>query len=274
MKSVCASLVVVAVLIASLTMGCGSRAEVAKERVVARIDSILGSMDVKRKEIEQSVEALDDGLVGLRKAKIKAQVQADQLQRKADLLDHNIGSIDSTLTTLREHLDSDGPAVIAEREYTAAELDRMARRLLERRAEHIEQLEGLQAARDRLGKVASTLDGKQTEYEGKLAGIRNQLSVIDSNRIALKAMQDAAQAMDGGEASLAKNVAHLEEKVNELYADVESELVGEDSRWSETATREDLESVEAIMSAVREPQSTVREIDAVLADLSPRTAAN
>ena len=42
-------MVVCGFLAAILTFGCEARMEVAKERVKEKIDSLLGSMDVKRK---------------------------------------------------------------------------------------------------------------------------------------------------------------------------------------------------------------------------------
>ena len=44
--------------------------DVAKDKIQAKIDSILGTMDVKRKEIEISVANLKEGINGLRRAKI------------------------------------------------------------------------------------------------------------------------------------------------------------------------------------------------------------
>lgn len=55
MKKLAATCLVFAVL---LTAGCEARTQVAKEKALARIDSLLGSIEVKRKEVELSVDAL------------------------------------------------------------------------------------------------------------------------------------------------------------------------------------------------------------------------
>jgi hypothetical protein len=54
MKKIVAVSVCGLLLIGLVTGGCGARTEVAKEKALEKIDSLLGSMDVKRKEIELS----------------------------------------------------------------------------------------------------------------------------------------------------------------------------------------------------------------------------
>lgn len=263
--------VVVAVLLCSLVAiaslaGCGVRAEVAKEKVIQRIDSMLGSMDVKRKEIEHSVIALKDGLSELRKAKIKAQVKDDQVGRKVADVEDNIRRSDSSLRTLREHLTVGSSVELAGTTYTAAKLNQLSKRVIRQRQDYAAQLAGFTKAQSRLQKVVETLEAKQTDYESKLADIEHQLAVIDSNRLALNAMKDAAEAMDGSEKSLSQNVAQLEEKVNDLYADVEAELIGEDAEWQHRAGSRSLTSADAIVEAMQTADDTIGEIDAILAE--------
>jgi chromosome segregation ATPase len=263
MKRVSVVVLVCGLVAVGTVAGCGARAEVAKEKIVHRIDSMLGSMDVKRKEAERSVAAMKEGLMGLRKAKIRAQVKHDQVQRKATTVEVSIGDIDDSLKTLRGHLVSNTETQIAGKTYSVSELNGLAKRLIKERDACDSQLAGFKQALSRLQKVSETLQSKQTDYEDKLTEIENQLAVIDSNRIALNAMKDAAEAMDGSEKSLAGNVAQLEEKVNDLYADVEAELMGEDARWSDSATRQELESVDAIVSAMQTADDTISRIDSI-----------
>jgi chromosome segregation ATPase len=260
-----ALLVAVVVALAAVSIkGFKVRAEVAKDKVLNKIDSVLDSMEVKRKDIAHSVIALKDGLVGLRRAKIKAQVESDQLERRVEPVQNQMAAIDSTLKTLRVHLASNAPVEVAGKMRNPDELNQMAQTLIQKRKECAGQLGGFRTAQDRLQKVAATLERKQSEYEHRLSGVESQLAVIDSNRIALKAMKDAAATMDSSEQSLAQNVAQLEEKVNGLYAQVEVELAGEDAQWSDAATRQEVQSVETILATVRTPKDTVNEIDSIL----------
>ena len=258
------NVVAVVLPMVALLVGCGPRAEIAREQVISKIDSILGDMKVKRREIEHSVAGFKEGIKGLSKAKIKAQVQSDLLQRKSELVAEDVEKIDSTLKTLRGHLTSATPIQVAGRKYGRPELDGMAQRVLRQRKEHVMRLDGFRAAQARLDRVAGTLEGKQSAYEQTLAGITSQLTVIDSNRIALKAMQDVARAMDGAEAGLAASVTELEEKVNDLYAEVEAELRTEDFNWNLAASRQEQQSVEEFVTALGTGRDTVSQIDSLI----------
>jgi len=233
MKKLAATCLAIVVL---LTVGCEATSQVAREKALAQIDSLLGTIDVKRKEIELSVGALKDGLAGLWKAKITAQVKLDQLDRTARPVEERLTTIDDTLKTLRGHLKSGLAVEIAGRRYSQDDLKVMAQQVIAEGKVAAEKLSVLWDSQARLKKVVATLDRKQQEYEQKLSAIENRVAVIDASRIALTAMKDAAEAMGGGDQGLARSVEKLDEKVSDLYAEVQTELVVEDARWEEAAT--------------------------------------
>lgn len=103
-------------------VGCGARTEVAKKRILEKIDSMLGELDVKREEIAQSVTAMKKGIDGLRQAKIKAKVKADQIDRKLEPIEQRIAEIDATLAKIRDPLASGEPYEIGGKTYSQAEL--------------------------------------------------------------------------------------------------------------------------------------------------------
>lgn len=252
-------------LLLGLVAGCGARAEVAKEKLLAKIDSMLGEMDVKRKEIEISVNALKEGIDGLRKAKIKAQVKGDQVKRQAAPFEEKLKSLDTTLSKLRDHLASGEAAEIGGKTYSPDELKAMGDKVLAVRKELVAQIEGFQKSQMSLQKVVDSLDRKQTEYQQSLSRLESQIAEIDSKSIALKAMKDASAAMGETDKTLAANVDDLENKVNDLYSDVEAELLAEDEEWNETATTEEIDAVDAFITATQEPTDTLAEIDKILA---------
>jgi chromosome segregation ATPase len=242
-----------------LTAGCEARTQVAKEKALEKIDSLLGTIDVKRKEIELSVDALKDGLAGLRKAKIMTEVKLDQLDRKVRPVEERLATIDDTLKTLRDHLKSGRAVEIAGRSYSPDQLKVMAQQVIAERKGAAEQLSGLRDSQVRLKKVVATLERKQQDYESKLLAIENRVAVIDASRIALTALKDAAEAMDGGDQGLARSVEKLEQKVSDLYAEVETELVFEDARWDDSAV------MDTFIIGVQKPTDTIEAIDKVLA---------
>ena len=252
-------------LLIGFLAGCGPRAEVAKDKLLAKIDSMLGEMDVKRKEIETSVNALEDGINGIRKAKIKAQVKQDQIKRQAAPFEEKLKSVDTTLAKLRDHLASGESAEIGGKTYSPAELKAMADKVLTARKELVAQTEGYQKSQASLQKVVASLDRKQTEYQRRLTSLKSQIAEIDSKAIALKAMQDASAAMGESEKTLAANIDDLEAKVNDLYADVEAEFLSEDEKWNETEAAAEIDAVDAFIAATQNPTDTLAEIDKILA---------
>ena len=244
---------------AFVTAGCAARTEVAKEKALAKIDSLLGTIDVKRKDIEISVDALRDGLGSLRKAKIMAQVKLDQLDRKVRPVEDRLATIDDTLMTLRGHLKSGSAVEIAGRSYSPDDLKAMATQVIAERKGAAEQVSGLRDSQVRLKKVVATLERKQQDYESKLLAVENRVAVIDASRIALTALKEAGEAMDGGEQGLARSVEKLEGKVNALYAEVETELIFEDAKWDDSAV------MDTFIAGVQKPTETIDAINKVLA---------
>ena len=261
MTRIAVVVVVCGALLIGLAHGCGARLEVAKDKIGAKIDSMLGSMDVKRKEIELSVSGLKDGIDGLRRAKIKAQVSGDQIQRQAKPQEERLASMDSALKTLRGHLEVGKPVEIAGKTYSPAELNELADRVIQARKASAGQLDGLHEAQGRLQKVATTLERKQQEVQNRLTEIEGQVAIIDSNRIALMAMQRSAEVMGESDGSLAKSLDHLQDKVNNLFADVEVELRTEDERWGATAATKEIDTVEGMVAGLQKPQDRIAEID-------------
>jgi len=251
-------------LLTATLLGCGARAEVAKEKLLTKIDSILGEMDVKRKQIEASVDAFKEGIDGLRKAKIKAQVKQDQIARQVAPLEQKLKELDTSLGTLRDHLASGEGAEIGGKVYSPDELTTMGDKLLTARKELVDQITGYERSKESLQKVVDSLERKQTEYQQRLARLESQIAEIDSKTVALKAMKDASAAMGESEKSMAENVGDLEEKVNDLYADVEVELLTEDEKWNADETTAEIDAVDAFITATQDPTDTLAEIDKIL----------
>lgn len=244
--------------------GCGARGEVAKEVVLEKIDSLLGKLEVQRKEIGISIEGMEKAVTGLRKAKIKAEVRQDQLNRQIEPLETKQASIDSTLSKLREHLTANEPTEIGGKTYTVEDMKSMAQKLIDARKELNAQIERLRGPIAQMAKVAETLGRKQADYEARLADLESQVAEIDAKKIALDAMKEASRQMGATDEALASNVGKLESDIADLNAEVETQLRVEDELWDEAAAEKEMESVDSIIQAMKPPEDIISEIDAVL----------
>lgn len=247
-----------------LLAGCGARMEVAKEKALEKIDSLLGSMDVKRKEIELSLNALKDGVAGIRKAKIKAQVKHDQIGQRAEPFQAKIAQADATLKKLRDYLASDDAVEIAGKTYSPDDLKKLANDVIASRKSSADQVAGFEKSQADLKKVIATLESRQREFEARISSLEGQIAQIDTQAVALKAMKDASASMGDADATLDENVANLEDKVNDLFAEMQGELLAEGEQWDATAADRQIDSVDAFIQATQEPTDTIAEIDRIL----------
>jgi len=250
--------------------GCGdsvrARVEVATDRAVEKLDSILGSLDVKRKEIDLSMRSLKDAVTGISKARIKAQVKHDQIDRQAQPVRDRIAQADASLKKLRDYLAAGEPVEIGGKTYSVEDLKKMAGEIIEARKGHAAQIATSEQSQAELKKVIAALEKKQREYEGKISRLEGQIAQIDAQMVAVKAMKDASATMGDGSATLAENVATLEGKVADLLADVQVELAVESHSWDATAADKQIDAVDAFIAATQEPKDTIAEIDRILGE--------
>jgi chromosome segregation ATPase len=251
------------IVVLALAFGWGARGEVAKDKLKARIDAILGKMDVQRKEVELGIKGLKEGIDGLRRAKIRAQVSGEQIARQAQPYEDRLANMDSALKTLRGHLEANKPVELAGKTYSSQELKEMASSVLNARKVCSGQLDGLHQAQGRLKQVASALERKQTEAQTRLVNIEGQVAVIDTNRIALTAMQQSADLMGENDGNLAKGLDHLQEKVNGLFVDVETQIRVEDEKWAVADATKQLDTVDALVAKIH-PSDPKTEIDKII----------
>ena len=256
-------------IILSLCMlaGCGAsdaRVEVAKEKALEKIDSLLGTMEVRRKEIELSMKALKTGVEGIRTAKIKAQVKNDQIGQRAEPFQAKIAQADTTLKKLRDYLASNEAVEITGKKYSPDELKKMANDVIAARKRNSDQVAGFEKSQANLKRVVTTLEKRQREYEARISSLESQIAQIDTQAVALKAMKDASASMGDSDATLDENVTNLEDKVNDLFAETQAELLGESEKWDATAADNEIDSVDAFIQATQEPTDTIAEIDKIL----------
>lgn len=247
--------------------GCGPRAEVAKKKVLDRLDDMLGKMDVQRQEIDDGIKPTRKAVEGVRKARIKAQVKSEQIDEKVKPFEERIAGCDQTLTKLRDLLKADKPADIAGKTYSVADLKEMAGKVIVARKEAEKQVEGFKTARNAMQKVTTDLSKLQQSLEARLTRLQGQVVTLDAEMAAAKAMKEASASMGDKDATLAANLDGLEEKVAVLSADVKGELRGESEKWSEVkADKADkaISEVDAFIRDSQRPADTVGEIDKIL----------
>jgi len=241
--------------------GCGPRTEVAIDKVRGTIDALLGETDVKRKEIARSLTALDEAIVSLQKARIKATLSEERLGEQLKPLEERRAAIDVTLGMLRERLAAGEGADLGGKTYPAEEVRGLADRVIAARRDLEAEVARLAKSRASLNQVIASLDRQRTDYESRLTRLRSQVAEIDAKAVALKTMRQAASSMGRADGKLAGGVADLEDQVASLFSDIEAELVAEDMKWNEQQSEAEIDAVIATGSRAAD---TLTEIDRIL----------
>ena len=268
MKRMIFCLAALGLLAVFLLPGCSdgtkARVEVAKDAALKKIDSLLGNMDVKRKEIDLSVSSLKEAVNGIAKARIKAQVKHDQIDAKAQTYREKLAQADGSLKKLRDHLSANKSVEIGGKTYQPDELKKMAEQVIEARKGYAVQIAGFEQSQAELKKVVATLEKNQREYQAQIGRLEGQIAQIDTQMVAVRAMKDASASMGDGNATLNQNVAKLEDKVADLLADTTAELAMESEKWDASRTEKQIDSVESFITATQAPTDPIGEIDRIL----------
>jgi len=258
------SRVIVAILGICVVWGCGARMETAKNKVLKKIDEILGELDVKRTEIATSMKGLREGIDGLGKAKIRASVKLEQVGRDLDSAQNMVSRVDNALKVIRPNLNKKEPSEIAGTSYTPEKLTDLANKLLQERKTRSVTADGLQQAKAALAKTVSVLLERQEKYKADMARLEGQLVEIDAKMVAAKAMKEASASMGESDLSMENNVANLETKVKDLFVDVEVALRSENEKWDQAATVKQIDSVDATLTRLEGSPGAAAEIDKIL----------
>lgn len=158
------------------------RVEVAKKKLLERVDDLIGKMDVQRQEIDDGIRATKQAVEGVRKAKIKTQVTLEQIDEKTRPYEEKITPCDKTLARLRDLLKADMPTDIAGKTYSVSDLKDMAKKVIKSRKEAEDQINGFKTARDCLNKVVSDLTRQQQALENRLTNLQGQIAKLDAQR--------------------------------------------------------------------------------------------
>lgn len=250
------------VLVPLVLGGCGPRTEVLKDKVVAQVDKLLGELDVKKKEVELNIKAMDQARDEMQKGKIKLEVKAEQLGEQIKGLEERVAATDKSLRQLRDFLASEADVEIAGKKYTKPQVQEMANKVIDARKSLDKQLESLKRSQQMLQQRVEKLDGMLAEHTRRLDVLKTKMAEIDTNVVALKAMRDTSGV--GGTTSTADSFAQLEAQVSDLNASLEAELRFEQLKWDQAAADQDVTSAEEIIRATQGTGDTLQEIDKLL----------
>ncbi len=178
-----------------LLAGCGPRWETAREQVLAQIDTLLDSIDLKSRQANDAVGELTKGVDQLTKARIDVQVRHTRLAED--------------LTAVQERITRT-PEGHSRQSLVA---DAMS----------------LKTTKDRLARVLAVLESRERQARDRLHALRILLSQIDSKRVALKSLRKAVEVCESGTLDFRK----VEMEVRDLETQIDTELQFQEIRLND-----------------------------------------
>jgi len=246
----------------------GARGEVAKKKILKKIDSWLGESDVARTDIERGIKGMDDAVSNLQSSRIKAQVQAEYLTKE---IAGNKKKIEESRTALLK-LKSDLSAFDSNPTYTVSyggksyskkeDLDRMANRVIDHHKTLVSQTESMERRLQTYETTASTLDAREKEAKTKLVEMKNKLKELDAKIEMVRAQRESAEALNETDKTFADSVTGIEEKIKNLDLSTETAARKEEEKWKEISAKTVV--VDDASKIIKDTKSTVSEIDALL----------
>lgn len=259
---------VLGILAAFLLPGCSdankARLDVATKNVLGKLDDMLGKMDVQKAEIDNGIKSAKQAADGVRKAKIRAQVQLEQLAEKVRPFEEKVTACDASLVKLRDAIAADMPTTFAGKSYSVDELKAMAGKVIAERKKADTEINGFKTARESMTKQVAMLADTQQKIETKVVNLQAQIARLDGEIAAAKAMKHASASMGDANSTLSDNLNELEKKIATLSGDARAELANETDRWSSSSTEKAISDVDAFIRDSQRPSDTLAEIDAIL----------
>jgi chromosome segregation ATPase len=237
------------------------RVEVAKDKILAQVDALLGEVDVKHKAVENAMKTLGDGIDKLKKGKIEAKVRVAKVGEQVIDLDQKIAEADKALGRLRDYLKEEKDVEISGKTFTPAQLKEMADKTISARKSLSTQVEALRQSKDRLENVASTLEAREKESSQKIGVLKQQLDEIDAKVLALKSIKEAS-TISGNDTSV--DFASVEKDVRSLSTKVDVELAYHDEKWKDAASANDKDVLESVVRDTSTSDDTLSEIEKIL----------
>ena len=245
--------------------GCGARAEVAKDKVLAQIDKVLGELNVKQKDIDLKRKELSNEMQVVREKKFNAAVRLELLTKKEETSKQELEKLKQGLARVQPKMEEakvNGKIELNGREVTADELNRMATDLINRVKSKESEISSQQTSSEALKRSADFLASQEKAAVDMLAKLDLKIAEIKDKKIAIDAVKSAT-SMVGNDTSINDKINELTKQIDGMFVDVETAMRVEEQKLTDlqnqTSTVDDL-----LTETGSDLDATMSEIDAIL----------
>jgi chromosome segregation ATPase len=245
--------------------GCGARAEVAKDKVLAQLDKVLGELNVKEKQIDIKRRELTGEMQVVREKKFNAAVRLELLTKKQDSSKQELEKLKQGLARVQPKMEEakvNGKIELNGREVTADELNRMATDLINRVKSKESELGSQKTSIDALKRSADFLASQEKAAADMLGKLDLKISEIKDKKIAIDAVKSAT-SMVGNDTSINDKINSLSKEIDNMFVDVETAMRVEEAKLNELQNQT-MSADELLTETGSDLDATMSEIDAIL----------
>lgn len=245
--------------------GCGARAEVAKDKLLAQLDKVLGELNVKAAEIDKKRRDLTGEMQVVREKKFNAAVRLELLTKKQETSKQELEKLKQGLARVQpkmEEAKTNGKIELNGKEITADELNRMATDLINRVKSKESELGSQQTSIDALKRSADFLASQEKAAADMLGKLDLKITEIKDKKIAIDAVK-SANSMVGNDTSINDKIASLSKEIDNMFVDVETAMRVEEAKLSELQNQT-MSADELLTETGSDLDATISEIDAIL----------
>ena len=266
-----AGLLIVAIAVGAY-VGCGPRAQVAGQKILKKIDSILGELDVQLKKVENKKNQLTEQTEGIKRKLYVTEARLEQMQGAQNTRQADAASLTSDLQQLKDYLGQAKDSASGEVEIKGQKVSK--ERLIGWATDKAKALKRIKSSVASKGKLISV-------YEKNLALYKSQVSVsqdslkklndqIDEIKVKKEALDDTRRAtlLDGKTVSINDEFKDLTKEVDDLLVNVDASLKMENDKLEERISEAEAAAGSATLDELLDDKSDVdkamSEIDALL----------
>ncbi len=268
MKTVVGLLMVVVAVGLVAVYGCGPRAGVAQDKIIAQIDKVLGEMDVKKKKIEIDYRKLQTDMENVRTQRIGTAVRLETLKKKQENSKAEIEVITGKMTLLSALVEeakkpeNNGKIEKNGKTYTAEDLNKTAQDLIsEYKKKKTEMESNLKTSIDAMERSLDFLKKQESAGKQMMEQIATKMEEIDSRKVAMDAVKSAT-ATAGGQTSITDKYQSLNKEIEDLFANVETAMRTEEEKLKDLATQSS--TADELLAEPTDLDATMSQLDAIL----------
>lgn len=263
-KLVPAVLLVMALGVVTLP-GCGPRAGVIKDKVVAQFDKLLGELDVKKKKIELEAAKLESDLDDIRQKRIETEVRLENLKSKKANAEADLKKILDRMSQMSELIKSAGDSGSVEKNgktYTAEQLKATADELIADHARAKKELEtNLTTSLNAMNRAYDFLKKQEAAGLKFKEDIRARMSEIENKKAAIDTAKSSA-LLAGTETSITEKYKDLSKQIEDLSVDIETQFRTEEENLKDLDR--DTKLADELLGESGDLKSTLSQMDAIL----------